>query len=374
VIDCNEFYKLLASNNVNFFTGVPDSTLKDFCAYVSDHTPKEQNIISANEGNAIALAAGYHLSTGNIPLVYMQNSGLGNAVNPLTSLVDSEVYRIPVLLLVGWRGQPGVHDEPQHKKQGKITLELLDVLGIAYKILPHNFYDAQKVLANALNIIKTDGVPYALVVRKNTFNTYKKKQQVLNHYDLTREKAIGIILNKIGNQDIVVSTTGGASREVYEFREKMNHGHERDFLTVGSMGHVSQIALGIALAITDRQVICLDGDGSLLMHMGALAITGDLAPKNFKHIVINNGAHDSVGGQPTVALNMDICKIAEACNYSKAIKITHEKQLQKEISYLSSIDGPVLLEVRVNPGSRKDLGRPKTTPIENKVKFIKYLR
>jgi phosphonopyruvate decarboxylase len=375
MINTKEFYELLREKGVDFFTGVPDSLLKDICAYVKDNTPDSQNIIAANEGNALGLAAGYYLATGKAALVYMQNSGLGNVVNPLASLTDPLVYSIPALLMVGWRGEPGKKDEPQHKKQGLITLELLQTLGVSYSVLDSSMTieEAKAELEKAFSHMAEKCEPYALVIRKEAFEPYKLKSDFKTSFELTREEAIRVVAPIIGTEGVIVSTTGMASRELFEYREAVHEGHERDFLTVGSMGHSSQIALGIALAKPEKKVYCLDGDGALLMHMGGLAIVGSAAPANFKHIVINNGAHDSVGGQPTVGFGIDILTIARACGYKTALTAETREDIIIKMKELQLSEGPALLEIKVNKGSRKDLGRPTTTPIENKEAFMELL-
>ena len=373
MISCKSFYDLLSKNKISFFAGVPDSLLKDFCAYVTDNTDPNNHIITANEGGAIALAAGHHLSTGKMGLVYLQNSGLGNSVNPLVSLTDPAVYRIPLLMLIGWRGEPGKKDEPQHVKQGKITPSLLDTLEIPYKILPNSIKEVEKILKEVLESVKKRNAPYALLVKKDTFEPYSLKNKIKTSYELSREEAIKLIVDQLQPRDIVVSTTGKTSRELFEYREALGQGHEKDFLTVGSMGHASQIALGIALAKPERNVYCLDGDGAAIMHLGALGIIASQNPKNFKHIILNNGAHDSVGGQPTIGFKLDFPLIAKACGYKIALKAETYDEIKEKISILKSKKGPGLLEIKVNKGSRKDLGRPTTTPIENKKAFMGFL-
>ena len=371
MIDCKKFYDILMEKGIDFFTGVPDSLLKDFCAYITDNS--KNNIITANEGNAIALVAGYHLSTGKIGLVYMQNSGQGNSANPLISLVDPEVYSIPLLLFIGWRGEPGEKDEPQHIKQGRITLDFLKTLGIPYQILPENIDEAKKSLDVAIDSIKIRSAPYALIVRNGTFEKYELKNNIKTSYELSREDAIKLIIDKLDERDIVVSTTGKISRELFEYREKLGQRHERDFLTVGSMGHSSSIALGVALQKPNNKIYCFDGDGAVIMHMGALSIIGSEGPKNFKHIVFNNGAHDSVGGQPTAGFNIDFPLIAKACGYKLTLKAETKDEVKEMISLLKFKDGPCLLEIKINKGHRKDLGRPTTTPIQNKEAFMEFL-
>jgi phosphonopyruvate decarboxylase len=368
------FFEQLKQRDVAFFSGVPDSLLKEFCAYLFDHTSDREHIIAANEGNAIALAAGYHLATGNIGLVYMQNSGLGNAVNPLTSLVDSEVYGIPVLLLIGWRGEPGVHDEPQHVKQGAVTLATLAALGIPYAILPDDQDAAQKSLDAAIKILRSESRPYALVIRKGGFAKYASQTVVAKSYPLGREQALQMIAKSMRADGVVVSTTGMISRELFEYRAATNDLETgRDFLTVGSMGHASQIALGIALQKPGRAIYCLDGDGAVIMHMGSLTVIGSRQPRNYKHIVLNNGAHDSVGGQDTVGFFVNIPAVARACGYQEARSAENINELDEALKWLENAEGPVLLEVRVQKGARANLGRPTSTPAQNKQNFMKFL-
>jgi len=374
MIATDNFYHSLIKNGVEFFSGVPDSLLKDICAYITDNTPKERNIIAANEGGAIALATGYHLATGKIPMVYMQNSGIGNAVNPLLSLADAEVYSIPMLLMIGWRGEPGIKDEPQHIKQGKVTLDLLDVMKIPYAILPDDIDSATKVIKEAGAYANKTSAPFALIVKKGTFESYKLKNTSQTSFQLSREEAIKEVVRNLNKTDIVISTTGMTSRELFEYRKELGQSHENDFLTVGSMGHANQIALGIALAKPNRNVYCFDGDGAILMHTGSLGIIGDLAPKNFKHIIFNNGAHDSVGGQPTIGFNTNFGKIAEAFNYKKVYKVDTVNDLKDCFKQFKTTQGPTLLEISVNKGARKDLGRPTTTPLQNKQAFMRNLK
>ena len=367
------FYNYLIEKGIEFFTGVPDSLLKSLCAYIADNTDKERNIIAANEGGAIGLASGYHLASNKIPLVYLQNSGIGNTINPLLSLVDPEVYSIPLLMLVGWRGEPEIKDEPQHIKQGKVTLELFEAMKIPYSILPVENESAKLVVNEALQYIKEKEAPYVLVVKKNTFEPYTLEKIIQTSYSMTREQAVKEVVNLIDENDIVVSTTGMTSRELFEYRAELKQGHHRDFLTVGSMGHANQIALGIALEKPDRDVYCFDGDGAVLMHAGSLGIIGDLAPKNFKHIVFNNGAHDSVGGQPTIGFNTDLCQVAEGFNYKQTFKVSSKEDLKKHFVEFKEKDGPSLMEIFVNKGARKDLGRPTISPINNKCNFKEFL-
>ena len=306
------FVESLKSVQMDFFAGVPDSLLKNICAYITDHSSADHNIIAANEGAAVGLAAGYYLSTGKTPVVYMQNSGLGNIVNPLMSLTDKEVYNIPMLLLIGWRGEPGVKDEPQHVKQGKVTLSLLDAMGIRYTVLSQIEAEMLLQINAAKSYMDETKESFAFVIQKGTFSDYNLNNQGSNEFSLDRETAIQTVASSLEPDSVIVSTTGMISRELFEYRESVNQGHERDFLTVGSMGHASQIALGIALRQADRKVYCFDGDGAVLMHMGSLAVIGSLHPANYVHVVFNNGAHDSVGGQPTVGLQVNLSLVAKA--------------------------------------------------------------
>ena len=368
------FVNTLKEHSIDFYAGVPDSLLKNICAYITDNLPAAQNIIAANEGGAMGIAAGYHLATGKVPVVYMQNSGEGNIINPLASLTDKEVYNIPVLLVIGWRGRPGVKDEPQHVKQGKVTTGLLNVMGINYAILPKDETEAAKQIRIAVDYMKATNECYALVIEKDTFDAYKLQNVEVNDLTMTREEAIQKVAASIEDTACIVSTTGMISRELFEARTAWNQGHERDFLTVGSMGHASQIALGIALQKPERKVYCFDGDGASLMHMGNMAITASMNCKNYVHVVFNNGAHDSVGGQPTVGLKIDLCGVAKAVGYKATYSVDTMEQLEAILPEVKNAEGPVLLQVCVKKGNRKELGRPTTTPVQNKEALMKFLR
>lgn len=373
MIDPQEFVQFLQANAVEFFTGVPDSLLKDLCGCLEQLPRAEQHIIAANEGGAIALAIGYHLATGKVPVIYLQNSGLGNIINPLLSLADREVYAIPMLIVIGWRGEPGVHDEPQHKKQGRVMLPMLDAMEIPYSIVGPEVDRPEEILTDVLKNVQDTGAPYVLVIKKGTFKSLSVTRVEKPEFQLSREEAIRAVIDILEEGDVVVSTTGMASREVYEYRLTKGAGHQRDFLTVGGMGHASQIALGIALQRPERTVYCLDGDGALLMHMGALSINGSLKPDNFRHILLNNGAHDSVGGQPTVGLSINIQVMARAAGYDYTALAQNKEELHLALSGLRQSVGPGLLEINVHRGARKDLGRPTTTPAQNKNVFMKFL-
>lgn len=367
------FIEALREKGIDCFAGVPDSLLKNICAYITDHFDAAHNIIAANEGAAVGLAAGHYLATGQPACVYMQNSGEGNIINPLASLTDQEVYNIPVLLLIGWRGRPGVHDEPQHVKQGKVTTGLLNVMGVNYEVLSKEEDKAAKQIEKAAKALANKEV-FALVIEKDTFEDYKLQNVEVNDLTMSREEAIQTVAATLGEKDCIVSTTGMISRELFEYRAAMNQGHERDFLTVGSMGHASQIALGIALAQPDRRVWCFDGDGAAIMHMGSMAIVANKAPKNYVHVVFNNGAHDSVGGQPTVGLKIDLPAVAKAVGYKATYSVDSKAELESVLSKVNSFESPALLEIKVKKGNRKDLGRPTTTPIQNKEALMTFLK
>ena len=395
-VDVGEFVNGLKSAGVSLFTGVPDSLLKSFCAYVTDNC-SENHVIAANEGGAVGLAAGYYLATGNPALVYMQNSGQGNAVNPLASLADPDVYSIPMVLLVGWRGEPGVKDEPQHVKQGKVTLSLFETLGIPTEILPDDEAAALDMTRKMVELAKAESRPVALVVRKGLFAEYKLQNREDDIAELRREVAIEGILRGLPKDAVVVSTTGMISREVYETRERLDQGHECDFLTVGSMGHAIMIAMGIARAQPNRKVVCLDGDGASIMHLGNMAIAGQSGCGNLTHIVLNNSAHDSVGGQPTVGGKIDFEEIAKLLGYNvlqapqsqyiqgcrTADQVANgvewdfgclEMEERHKSDYPFDVPPqPNFILFKVAKGARKDLGRPKEPPQVNKQLYMKTL-
>lgn len=365
-----EFIEAIDSS---FYTGVPDSLLRPLCdtimsAYGNDPA---HHIVAANEGNAVAIAAGYYLSTGRIPAVYMQNSGEGNTVNPVASLLNEKVYGIPEIFIIGWRGEPGVHDEPQHIFQGEITKELLEVLNIKYFVISADteISELDAVMKDFRSEL-SEGRSVAFVVKKNALVS-DEKMAYKNDHEIIREDAIREIAHVTGD-DVVVSTTGKASRELFEIREKSG-GHENDFLTVGSMGHCSSIALGIAVSRPDQRVWCIDGDGAVLMHMGAMAVIGKIKPDNLKHIVLNNEAHETVGGMPTAADTAKLIRIAEDCGYERARSVDNIADLKAALNDIRSESGLSFLEVKCALGARADLGRPTTTAQENKEMFMKRL-
>lgn len=358
----------------DFFAGVPDSQLKAFidCIYSIYKTDPDHHIIAANEGNAVAIGAGYYLATGKIPVIYMQNSGEGNAVNPICSLLNERIYSIPMIFVIGWRGEKGVHDEPQHSFQGEITLKLLDLLEIPYfAISPDTTPNEAREAYSSLKKYLDRGKQIAFVVRKGALS-FDGKAIYENPYTLKREEAIEEIA-KIAGDDLIVSTTGKASRELFEIRERENMSHDHDFLTVGSMGHTSSIALGLALGAKERRVWCIDGDGSMIMHMGSLPVIGSIRPHNLIHIAINNTSHESVGGQPTAAKKVSLSEIAKASLYPNTATVSDKKSLIEELKKAKDRDELSFIEVLCDISSRDDLGRPTTTPIENKEAFMNYI-
>lgn len=367
--------KLVEIIGSDFYTGVPDSQLKALCNFLMNEYGIDQkhHIIAANEGNCTALAAGYYLATGKVPVVYMQNSGEGNIINPVASLLNDKVYAIPAVFIVGWRGEPGIHDEPQHIYQGKVTVKLLEDMDIKTFIIGKDTTDQE--VASAMQEFKTilaDGKDVAFVIRKGAL-TYGGKTKYENTNTMIREEIIQHIV-KASGEDPIVSTTGKASRELFETRVANGQSHKYDFLTVGSMGHSSSIALGVALNKPNTKVWCIDGDGAVLMHMGAMAVLGANAPKNMIHVVINNGAHETVGGMPTVASKIDLVAIAKACGYPNAVSVDTFEKLDIELEAAKKQNALSFIEVKCSIGAREDLGRPTTTAIENKQNFMAYLK
>ena len=366
--------KLLEVIGAEFYTGVPDSHLKALCNFLINEYGIDPNhhIIAANEGNCTALAAGYHLATGKVPVVYMQNSGEGNIINPVASLLNDKVYAIPMIFIIGWRGEPGLHDEPQHIYQGEVTIKLLDDMDIAnFAIGKDTTMEEVEVKMAEFRRILASGKDVAFVIRKGALS-YDGKVKYKNDYTMAREDIIKHIV-RISGEDPIISTTGKASRELFEARESKGQSHKYDFLTVGSMGHSSSIALGVAINKPNTKIWCVDGDGAVLMHMGSMAVLGANAPKNMIHVVINNGAHETVGGMPSVASKIDLVTIAKACGYPFAISVDSFEKLDSELAAAKSRQELSFIEVKCSIGARDDLGRPTTTAIENKQNFMRYL-
>lgn len=377
MISPKAFYEALVTAGVNFISGVPDSLLKEFCTFAEAALPLDRHIIAVNEGAAIAIATGVQLATGGVPLVYLQNSGLGNAVNPLLSLTDPEVYAIPLVLMIGWRGQPGHSDEPQHIKQGRVTPALLKAMEIPFEILNGDSEAAHQLALRSVKNARERSGPVVILVQKNSFEKSELSSAATPKANqlLRREHAIEVITSVLPIDTTVVSTTGHISRELCELRAREKKDSATDFLTVGSMGHASQIALGIAISRPKCRVACLDGDGAALMHMGGLATIGTSGASNFIHVLLNNGVHDSVGGQPSAGLNISFTSIASACGYSTVHgPLLCEEDIRNVILALKEADGPSFLEVRVSPGARPELGRPKESLLKSRKYFTDRLR
>lgn len=365
----------LSKLNANFFTGVPDSLLSPLCDYLMDEYGEDgrHHIIAANEGNAVGLAAGYHLATGEVPVIYMQNSGEGNAVNPIASLLNEQVYGIPAIFIIGWRGEPGVKDEPQHAFQGEITISLLKELEIkTHVITAETAIEELEKIMTVFNENLKAGRQVAFVIEKGAL-TYDGKPSYTNDFKLNREDVLRRII-AVSRKDVIIATTGKTGRELFELREEQGLGHENDFLTVGSMGHASSIALGIALQKPKRKVWCIDGDGAALMHMGAMAVIGKAAPKNLIHVVINNKSHESVGGLPTASGKNMFSRIARDVGYKEVFQVSGERALDEVLNFVPTLKvGPVMIEIECAIGSRPDLGRPTISPKDNKRAFMEGL-
>jgi len=376
MIEPNKFIESLEKLDIRFITGVPDSLLKDVCACITARIPAERHVIATNEGSAVGLAIGHYLATSRPALVYMQNSGLGNVINPVASLADPQVYAIPLVFMIGWRGEiladgGQIHDEPQHVKQGQITIAQLEILGIPYIVVDGATRDIHTVLEKLTGLSVARSGPVALLVRKQTFSTFNLPKSLNTHDLMSRETAIETILDSLPDNLPVVSTTGMASRELFELRKATGSGHHRDFLTVGGMGHAAQIAAGIALAKPENKVVCIDGDGAFLMHMGGLVISAER--NNLLHIVLNNGAHDSVGGQPTKGESLDLTRIASVCGYGIVAQAVNKDEIRVNIQTMLERSCSAFLEIKCCKGSRPNLGRPDRTAKENKVDFMKFL-
>lgn len=373
-MDCESLWTIFKSSDVDFFTGLPDSTFKDWMVFLDrKHDNYLTNIIACNECEAVAIASGYHLSSQKLPVVYLQNAGEGKTVNPLTSLCDPEVYSIPMLLMIGWRGRPSENDEPQHSKMGKITLPLLDVLDIPYKILTVNLEDSQKDITFLINLAMTEKRPVALIVPRGIISDPNYQQEGIAHPSLFREEAIHTIMKAFSGSEVIISTTGKTSRELFEYRVSQGE-TPHDFYTVGAMGCAPAIALGIALDNPSKRVVVFDGDGALLMQMGSLSTIGHYQPNNLYHIVFDNQAYDSTGGQPTVSGTTFLADVANACGYATTQKVSTVDELSRAVNNIFTFKGPYFLVVKVDRGSRDNLSRPTTSPIQNKIAFMKHLQ
>lgn len=374
MLDPRAYLTTLTDAGVSFFTGVPDSLLKEICACITATLGPDDHVIAANEGASVGLAIGHYVGTGNLPLVYLQNSGLGNTVNPILSLASPEVYGVPMLIMLGWRGEPGKKDEPQHVHQGRVMVAMLEAMDIPVITISDDPAEADAQTKAAAAKAREINGPVAIVIRKGTFDKFEGAAKVTSDHPMGREEAIMAAAALLEDDAAVICTTGMPSRELFEFRARAEAGHQRDFLTVGGMGHASQIALGLAMARPDRPVYCFDGDGAALMHMGSMAITGQSGCSNLIHLVFNNGVHGSVGGQPTVGFAIDMPAIATACGYASAVRVETAEALADAVALARKADGPTCIEVQVRPGNRADIGRPTTTPAQNKVALMDFLK
>ncbi|MEO6613209.1 MAG: phosphonopyruvate decarboxylase [Chitinophagaceae bacterium] len=365
-------YDLLKELEIDLYTGVPDSLLKHFLKYLQDNCSPEEHIITANEGLAIALASGYHFRTGKTALVYLQNSGLGNIINPLTSLADKEMYAVPMLLLIGWRGRPGLNDEPQHAKMGRITTGLLDTLEVPYYILDAEEGYSFNKITEALALATREQKPVALLVPEDIFEIYEGIEEADRH-SMEREEVIREIILHLSGNETVVCTTGKSGREFYEQNIGLGNKIKKYLLSVGAMGHASHIALGLKIASGDK-VVVLDGDGALLMQMGALPTIAHHVKANFIHIVINNGSHESVGGQPTEGFFADCSGIAKAAGYRSVVSIRNHPELKEWLEKGLGSTEMQFVEIKVNRHGRSDLDRPAGSPKDWKKDFMNALR
>ena len=350
-----QVFESLDKLGVKFFTGVPDSLLNDFCLYLVNNIPDGQHVMAANEGNAIAIAAGNYMATGNIPLVYMQNSGIGNATNPLLSLTHDCVYGIPMILVIGWRGDPSINDHAQHKKQGELTPVLMSDMDIPYEIL-----DADDTVIDkftwAVNKAKEISAPVALIAKKAILTQKEKKQTYADSKLMNREEAVAAVVDVLGADAIYLGTTGRATREVHEqlIAHHIDEGHE--WQNVGSMGHVSSVGLGLALARPDKRIVVFDGDAAAVMHMGALATNCRYKAGNMLHIVLNNGVNESVGGQPSAGYLIDLTTVAKACGYrTVGHAVETKEELQQIVRENQSAEMPLFIDVHVRQGIRSDM-------------------
>lgn len=364
MLKTNEFYNLLTKLGINFYAGVPNTLMHSFCDYVQDNA--KNHFICANEGNAVGMGIGHYLAKGEIPCIYLENSGLGNALNPIYSLADSEVYSIPMLILVGWRGESGTDDGHEFKKLGKILLPSFGASEVHYDLLPSDTDRAKAMITSVMSKVRDEKCPYFLIVKKGAFEAYQSNNLIENNYNLSHEDVISKVLEKFSNAKIIAST-GQISKELFASREKLGQNHHQDFLTIGAHGHCSSIALAIANT-TNKEVICLDADANALMQLGSMAIAGQARKENFKHIILNSGVHNSVISQPTVGHKVNFRRIAKSCGYRDAMIVECETQLKEALEFLKN-KGPLLLDIRVNLDYRKELSYPKLTPKELKKLF-----
>jgi phosphonopyruvate decarboxylase len=364
----------LAENGVTFATGIPDSVLGGLCWELMKETSGINHVIACNEAAAVATAIGWHIGTNSIPLVYLQNSGLGSAVNPLASLAAGEVFHVPVLLLIGWRGKPGRLDEPQHRLMGSATVPILNCLGIPVDELPPDEEIAHDAITKIFGEIRVTGESRALVVEMGTIGPSESIPWSRYHAGLwTGAEALRHLCRRMPKDDLCVSTVGLVSRLLAAYRSGHRQEPANDLLAVGGLGLVSQLALGLALATPTRRIWCFDGDGSLLMHLGALTSVGASKPKNFVHVLFNNGIHESVGGLPSANQDTAFLQISRACGYKWDASAANAADLDILDHWLQDRDGPYFLELRVSRNVDLEVGRPRTSPRANKDMVMKCM-
>lgn len=356
--DPNLFLDWLSEAGITQYVGVPDSLLKSLALAIDSHPSANRHVVAANEGAAIGFAVGVYLESSKPAAVYLQNSGLGNALNPLTALAHREVYGTPMVLVIGWRGEPGKPDEPQHMVQGRITRELLDIVGVPFVVLSDDENTARGQVRELIHSMEVSPGPVAIIVPAGAFGQRAVRESMQTKLTMTRQEALSEVISVIPPGDRVIATTGMIGRELWEIRKEAGEPMENDFLVVGGMGHASAIAHGVGAADPGRTVWCLDGDGSVLMHLGSLAVIGHYQPRNLKHLIFNNYAHDSVGGQPTAALSVDFEGLSRAITYTWAGSTSKRDEVAGLVRHLSVVKGPVIAELQIMKGARADLGRP----------------
>lgn len=364
MIAITELVSTLNYNGVNFATGVPDSLLGQLGAALDNPHSGIKHVTAVNEGSAVGLGIGSYLATGRLPLVYMQNSGLGNALNPLVSLAGSSTFNVPLLLLIGWRGEVGpegaqIEDEPQHILQGRITPALLELMEIPFFILDSKS-SIYEVVASACKAALQRSLPVAIVVRKGSFQSSAFLRSK-NAGNISRRRSIEVICDSIPTQTPIIATTGMISRELFDVR-RLSGQNPPDLLCVGGMGHAVSVASGFA-SMSSQRILLLDGDGSAQMHLGAL-LTASSIP-NLIHVVLNNGGHASVGGQSTSSPDLDFSLLTPYLGYKNSFRANNEVELRDSVAMILARDTSSFLEIRCAMQTTPELGRPEDPPSIN---------
>jgi phosphonopyruvate decarboxylase len=388
MLEARDFVEAARARGFQWYAGVPCSYLTPFINYVLQDSSLRY-VSMANEGDAVALVAGVTLGGDGHGgpgrgIAMMQNSGLGNAVSPLTSLTWT--FGLPQLLIVTWRGQPGVPDEPQHALMGPITPSMLDTMQIAWELFPTEVAQLPAVLERALQHMDATGRPYALLMQKGSVATTQlhaaspltvaqgpatrvvvRRSPIAAAERPSREAALReIVADTAAGKTVLLASTGFCGRELYAIADRANH-----LYMVGSMGCVTPLALGLALARPDLKVIALDGDGAALMRLGAFATVGASAPRNFWHLLLDNSAHESTGGQATVSATVAFADVAAACGYRSCLDTDAVEQLAP---WLNLADGPHFARLLTRTGTPKDLPRPQVTPVQVRERFMQHIR